>query len=107
MEKELRMDVSGPEDGQVRYTTPHRVQAWFLGRSRKRWKQKYKDLKVDAKRLQNRVADVTKSREKWRTETQELKRRVRELEVQNAVLQQQAAASKKDGPGTDPRPGQR
>lgn len=107
MDKEFRMDAPGPEHGKVKYKTPRWVQAWFLGRSRNRWKQKYKDLKVEAKRLQNRVADVTKSREKWRNETQELRRRIQELESQNAALQEQPAASKKDGPDTGPRPGPR
>jgi hypothetical protein len=40
---------------------------------------------------------VTKSREKWRSEAEELSRRVRELEAENAVLQEQAVALKKDG----------
>lgn len=94
------MDVR-EQDGKVKYTTPRWVQAWFLGRSRDRWKQKYKDLKVEAKRLQNRVNDVTKSREKWRDEAERLRERVQELEAQTAALQQQVAASKKDGPDAD------
>jgi len=94
------MDVR-EQDGKVKYTTPRWVQAWFLGRSRDRWKQKYKDLKVEAKRLQNRVNDVTKSREKWRDEAERLRERVQELEAQTAALQQQDAALKKDGPDAD------
>jgi prefoldin subunit 5 len=58
-------------------------------------------LKVEAKRLQNRVADVTKSREKWREQAEQMSRRVQELEAQNAALQKQAAL-KKDGPRADP-----
>jgi Basic region leucine zipper len=105
IDKELGMDVAGSPDGKVKYKTPRWVQAWFLGRSRDRWKRKYQDLKLQAKRLQNRVADVTKSRQKWRAETRELRRRIQELETQNAALQEQAAALKKGGP--DPRPGRR
>jgi SMC interacting uncharacterized protein involved in chromosome segregation len=90
------MSVSGQDDRQ-KYTTPARVQAWFLHRSRENWKQKYKHLKSDAKRLQNRVNDVTKSRERWRDENQALSERVRELEASNAALQEQLAALKKDG----------
>src|ERR1700680_854973 len=78
LEKELHMDVLEQQDSKVKYTTPSWVQAWFLGRSRARWKQKYKDLKVEAKRLQNRVNDVTKSREKWRSEAQQLHQRIQE-----------------------------
>ena len=98
LEKEMHMDVLEQQDSKVRYTTPSWVQAWFLGRSRALWKQKYKDLKVEAKRLQNRVNDVTKSREKWRSEAQQLQQRIRELETETAAQQKQVAALKKDGP---------
>jgi predicted nuclease with TOPRIM domain len=83
------MDATS-QDGKKRYTTVHRVQAWFLQRSRDNWKQKYKDLKTHAKRLQNRVNDVSRSRESWR-------KRVEELEAENAALREQAAL-KKYGP---------
>ena len=81
------------QDGKRRYTTPSWVQAWFLGRSRDLWRAKYKELKVEAKRLQNRVNDVSHSRQKWRE-------RVEALEAENAVLREQAAL-KKCGPGAD------
>ena len=66
MEWEYRMDASAEKAPTAEYTTPHRVQAWFLGRSRDLWKQKYMDLKTEARRLERRVADVGESREKWR-----------------------------------------
>jgi uncharacterized protein YlxW (UPF0749 family) len=91
------MSATGPEAHKVRYTTPARVQAWFLQKSRDNWKKKYAGVKADAKRLQNRVNDVTKSREKWREETEELSQRVGALETENAALQEQLAALKKDG----------
>jgi predicted nucleic acid-binding Zn-ribbon protein len=87
------------------YTTPHRVQAWFLGRSRDRWKRKYQDLKTEAKRLHNRVRDVTKSRAHWRQQAEQLRQRVQELEAHNAALHQQVAAEKKGGPAGVARPG--
>jgi SMC interacting uncharacterized protein involved in chromosome segregation len=93
----MHMDVREQLGGSRKYTTPTRVQAWFLGRSRDRWKHKYQELKVQAKRLQNRVNDVTKSRELWRHEAEQLRQRVRELETQTAALQEQAPALKKDG----------
>lgn len=101
------MDAACQEDCKVRkkYSTPRWVQAWFLGRSRDRWKQKYKNLKADAKRLQNRVADVTKSREKWRDQVEQLAQRVQELEAENAALQEQAVALKKNGPDAGSRCG--
>ena len=95
---EIHMNAAGQVDNKVEYTTPSRVQAWFLRRSRENWKRKYMGLKSDAKRLQNRVNDVTKSREQWRDESKLLKERVHELEAENAALQQAADGGfKKDG----------
>jgi hypothetical protein len=105
MEWEFRMEASNVEASKAKYTTPPRVQAWFLGRSRNGWKRKYMDLKAEARRLQRRVADVTKSREKWRHDAEDLRRRVRELEAQPVALQEQTAALKKDGPDRGSRPG--
>lgn len=99
------MDASTEKAPKAEYTTSHRVQAWFLGRSRDGWKQKYMDLKAEAGRLRRRVADVGRSREKWRDEAEELRRRVQELEAQTAVLREQTAALKKDGPIRSSRPG--
>lgn len=99
MDKEIQMNsTSDQEDRKPQYTTPAYVQAWFLKRSRDNWKRKYMDLKADEKRLRNRVHDVSKSREEWREETKQWKQRVQDLEAQNAALQQQLAALKKDGP---------
>ena len=92
------MDTSSHDDNKVEYKTPRWVQAWFLRRSRDNWKRKYMQLKTDSKRLQNRVNDVSKSREQWRDGTKDLEHLVRELEAQNAALQEQFAAQKKDGP---------
>jgi|SRR5437660_6515079 len=93
------MEVPHPQDGKPKYKTPRWVQVWFLSRSRDSWKRKYQELKADAKRLQNRVNDVTKSRAQWREEAEQLSQQVQELEAQNAALQEQAVASKKEGPG--------
>jgi predicted nucleic acid-binding Zn-ribbon protein len=90
------MDVPDHPDGRTTYTTPARVQAWFLGKSRARWKRKYQALKADAKRLQNRVNDVTKSRQQWREKARELEQRVRGLEAELAARHQPAL--KKGGP---------
>ena len=92
------MDAATEEVPTPEYTTPPRVQAWFLGRSRSRWKKKYMELKAESRRLNRRVADVTKSREKWRDDAEQLRRRVQELELQTAALQEATAAFKKDGP---------
>jgi SMC interacting uncharacterized protein involved in chromosome segregation len=97
MDKEIHMEATSHDDNRVQYTTPRWVQAWFLQRSRDNWKRKYMELKSDSKRLQNRVNDVTKSREKWRDETKQLEQRILEMEAENASLQERLAALKKDG----------
>src|SRR5260370_2694740 len=104
MEWECRMDASAVEASEVGYTTPPRVQAWFLGRSRDRWKRKYMNLKAEARRLQKRVADVTKSREKWRHDTGEFRHRVAHLEAQTPPREGQAAALQNDSAHLHPRP---
>ncbi len=81
------MDAISQDGNTRKYTTLPRVQAWILGRSRDNWKQKYKLLKVHAKRLLNRVNYVTRSRECWREQ-------VRRLEAENAALREQVAAKK-------------
>lgn len=91
------MSAFGQDGGKPEYSTPARVQAWFLRKSRDNWKSKYMDLKSDEKRLQNRVNDVVKSREEWREECKQHSRRVAELEAEVAALHEQLAALKKDG----------
>jgi chromosome segregation ATPase len=101
------MSAADQNNAKPEYKTPAHVQAWFLERSRRNWKNKYMTLKADSKRLQNRVNDVTKSREQWRDEARQSERRIEALEDENAKLRQQLAALKKDGPrgttGSDPR----
>jgi uncharacterized coiled-coil DUF342 family protein len=92
------MDPSSQQGEPVQYQSPRRVQVWFLSRSRRRWKQKYQELKQEAKRLRNRVADVTKSREKWRAEVEQLRQQVRRCEEELATFKgqpTQAEAKKK------------
>jgi septal ring factor EnvC (AmiA/AmiB activator) len=101
--KELPMNTVGQDEEKIAYSTPRWVQVWFLQRSRNNWKKKYMKLKSDAKRMQNRVNDVSKSREKWRGDSQELEQRVRDLEARNTTLQEQVEALKKDGRRTGPR----
>lgn len=95
------MATTHHDDQKVEYKSPPWAQRWFLQRSRANWKKKYMEGKSDAKRLGNRVNDVTKSREKWREEAKQLAERVQKLEAENAALQEQLAAQKKDGPIAD------
>jgi SMC interacting uncharacterized protein involved in chromosome segregation len=96
-DKEIRMAATEHDDQKVEYKSPPWAQRWFLQRSRENWKNKYMQVKTDAKRLENRVNDVTKSREKWREDASQLSERVQELEAENAALQEQLAAQKKGG----------
>jgi chromosome segregation ATPase len=93
------------KEERVVYSTPLRVQVWFLGRSRDKWKQKAKARKEEAKRWRNRAADVSKSRDRWRQGAAPLRQRVAELEAQNTALSNQSAAGKKGGLGTQAQPG--
>jgi chromosome segregation ATPase len=101
--KESRVKTASQDDEKVQYKTPRWVQVWFLRRSRSNWKKKYMKLKTEAKRMQNRVNDVGKSREKWRDDAKQLEERLRELESENAVLHEKLEALKKDGQRTSPR----
>jgi hypothetical protein len=86
------MTLTPPQAKQSAYTTPKRVQAWFLGRSRDRWKKKYASLKARCKRLGQRVADVCTSRARWRSEAEAARREAQELRNQNAALQAELGA---------------
>jgi chromosome segregation ATPase len=81
------MSETCPRDKQTAYTTSKQVQAWFLGRSRDRWKQKYMDLKAESKRLRQRVADVSRSRDDWRGKAEAAHREAETLRARNAELQ--------------------
>src|SRR5258708_3587181 len=68
------------------YKTSKQVQAWFLGRSRDLWKKKYAELKVESKRLRQRVADVDRSRADWRSKAEAALQEAQELRDQLAEL---------------------
>ena len=88
------MDAISQDGEKKKYTTPRWVQVWFLQRSRDNWKEKYKQLRRDAKRMRNRVKDVTHSRENWREQTEQQEQRIKELEAENAALREQVAKKK-------------
>jgi predicted nucleic acid-binding Zn-ribbon protein len=93
------MDVTtgtDPQDKPSAYTTSKQVQAWFLRRSRDLWKQKYAELKIQSKRLQQQVADVSESRANWRGETEIARREAQELRAKNADLQARLDALARD-----------
>ena len=97
MDKEIQMSVAVRDKPRAKYKTPAYVQAWFLQKSRDNWKNKYSLVKADVRLLKNRVSDVNKSREQWCLRAEDSARRLHEVEAQNAALQEQLAALKKDG----------
>jgi len=78
---------------QPAYKTSKQVQAWFLGRSRDRWKQKCAELRVESKRLRQQVADVRRSRADWRGKAEDALREAKELRAQLAELRGQLDVS--------------
>jgi chromosome segregation ATPase len=55
---------------------------WFFRKSRDQWKDKCKDLKTLVKKFKNRVADLTKSRDKWKLKAEQSAIRIAELNSQ-------------------------
>ncbi len=78
---------TAPPGKPATYTTSKQVQAWFLGRSRDRWKKKYADLKVQTKRLKQHVADACRSRADWRGKAEAAQREIQALRAQIDELQ--------------------
>jgi hypothetical protein len=66
---------------------------WFFRKSRDGWKRKYQDLKAAEKTSKNRIADLTKSREQWRTKAQQAGDRLAAAEAELAELRARLAAA--------------
>ena len=82
------------------YKSPPHALIWFFRRSRDLWKSKYQDLQASIKRLKNRVADVTKSREQWKLKAEQSNNQLTILEAENASLRARSRRwQKKKRPG--------
>jgi hypothetical protein len=78
----LRMDAlheTEPTDTKTTYKTSKQVQAWFLKRSRDRWKNKARQNNAELKRLRQRVADVEASRAHWRAQAESARHDIERL----------------------------
>ncbi len=64
---------------------------WFFRKSRDGWKRKYQDLKVSAKQLKNRIADLTKSRDQWRLKAERAQEQLAILQAETDSPRAQAA----------------
>jgi chromosome segregation ATPase len=65
---------------------------WFFRRSRDLWKSKYQALQATIKRLNNKVADLTKSRELWRLKTEQANDQLGSLKAEIVSLQAKVEA---------------
>jgi hypothetical protein len=83
---------SSDQGGNTTYTTSKQVQAWFLRRSRDRWKKKYGDLRGQLKRLRQRVADTDGSRTRWRRQAEDAAQQIEALQAEIARLRDATAA---------------
>jgi hypothetical protein len=66
---------------------------WFFRKSRDGWKRKYQDLKATEKGYKNRIADLTKSREQWRSRAEQAGERLAASEAENAALRGRIAVA--------------
>lgn len=66
--------------------------AWSFRKSRDRWKARAMKLKAELKRSTNRVADVTKSREQWRTRAEAAREQLAARDAEVAALRARVAA---------------
>ena len=74
-------------DHKPTYTTSKQVQAWFLGRSRDRWKEKATRKNAEIKRLRQRADDVEASRAHWRAKAEAAQQEIERLQGEKAQLQ--------------------
>src|SRR5271157_4581388 len=68
------------------YKSPPHALIWFFRKSRDLWKSKYQELQASIKRLKNRVADVTKSREQGNLKAKQTNTQLPVLKAENARL---------------------
>lgn len=66
--------------------------AWSFRKSRDRWKARSMKLKAELKRYTNRVADVTKSREQWKTRAEAARELLAARDAEVTALRARVAA---------------
>lgn len=86
------VSTPSPEPTTKTYRSRPGALAWCFRKSRDLWKAKYQDLKVSFKRLTNRVADLTRSRDHWRLRAEQAQGQLAVLEDQLAGLPAEVAA---------------
>jgi septal ring factor EnvC (AmiA/AmiB activator) len=68
------------------YSSPPHVLIRSFRLSRDRWKDKHQRLKADLKYQKNRIADLTKSRDRWRQQAEQARLQVAALNAQLAPV---------------------
>ena len=76
--------AQAPKQTTMEYKSPPHALIWFFRKSRDLWKSKYQELQASIKRLKNRVADVTKSRDQWKLKAEQSNNQLTVLEAENA-----------------------
>jgi len=69
---------------------------WFFRKSRDGWKRKHQDLKATVKGYKVRVADLSKSRDRWRLKAEEAAGRLAASEAEAASLRARLAAAERE-----------
>jgi septal ring factor EnvC (AmiA/AmiB activator) len=87
---ELELDPV-PSPSNQEYKSRPGALIWFFRKSRDNWKSKYMAAKATIKSHQNRVADVSKSRDQWRSKAEQAGEQRARLEAENAQLRAQIA----------------
>jgi chromosome segregation ATPase len=83
--------TSAPQPTTKDYKSRPGALAWCFRKSRDLWKGKYQALKASFKRLTNRVADLTKSRDQWRLKAERAQDQLAALEAQVVGLRAEVA----------------
>lgn len=71
-----------------RFKSPVGKLVRFFEKSRDGWKEKYRNVKQECRKLANQTAAVEKSRDRWRQEVRELRQTVKTLENELARQKQ-------------------
>ena len=92
MEATAQAPIATHEPPRKEYSSRPGALIWSFRKSRNEWKAKCKAAKDSLKREKNRVADLSKSRERWRAEAERAGRRGAELEAEVAELRSRLEA---------------
>jgi len=79
--------LNGDEDGSTRFRSRLGALVYWFKKSRDGWKRKYMEVKVEMHRMKVRVADVLKSRDRWRERAEVSETKVAQMQAEIERLQ--------------------